>query len=152
MPLCINEESFQVNAFLLNIGNDINVILGTPWLALKCFTWDFSTIELQYYRNGHSISIAAVQPRRAPATVLALLAPPPITRTRQEQPALPQLQAPSSPPRNITNRASRLGRPDALDNIGTIALVFDNLRRAELQKRELRHLAFAIIQGTAASA
>ena len=33
VQLCIDVESFHVNAFLLDIGNNIDIALGTPWLA-----------------------------------------------------------------------------------------------------------------------
>ena len=66
VPLCIDTESFQIGTFPFEIGNNIDVILGTPWLAdLGCFTWDFSTTELHYFRNGRSIYFNAI--RAAPA-------------------------------------------------------------------------------------
>ena len=79
MLLRIDADIFYIDAYLLDIGNDIDIILGTPWLAgLGCLTWDFSTMELQYFHNGHPITFTIVQPRHAPAIIHALPAPPPI--------------------------------------------------------------------------
>jgi hypothetical protein len=40
---------------------DVDIILGTSSLAgLKRLTWDFSTMELQYYRNGHPITFTTI--------------------------------------------------------------------------------------------
>jgi hypothetical protein len=33
VPLRVDAEVFDIDAFLLDIGNDIDIILGTPWLA-----------------------------------------------------------------------------------------------------------------------
>jgi len=33
VPLRIGSDVFDVNAYLLDLGHDIDVILGTPWLA-----------------------------------------------------------------------------------------------------------------------
>jgi hypothetical protein len=126
-PLRIDTEIFYIDAFLLNIDNDIDIILSTPWLAgLGRMTWDFSTMELQYYRNGHPITFTTVLPQCAPPTVLALPAPPPIRSAPRE--------APPSPPRDIMNRASRSRRPNTLDQFNTTNVVFDHLRRAVLQQ------------------
>jgi hypothetical protein len=52
VPLWIDAEVFDINAYLLDIGNDIDIIPGTPWLAsLGLLTWDFSTLQLQYHRK-----------------------------------------------------------------------------------------------------
>lgn len=70
IPLHIDTETFYIDAFLLDIGNDIDIILGTPWLAsLGRVTWDFSTMEFEYHRNRHPTSFTIVRPRRAMATV-----------------------------------------------------------------------------------
>jgi hypothetical protein len=43
----IDGAVFDIDAYLLNIGNDVDVILGTPWLAaLVHVTWDFATMQL----------------------------------------------------------------------------------------------------------
>ena len=63
MLLRIDADIFYIDAYLLDIGNDIDIILGTPWLAgLGCLTWDFSTMELQYIRNGYPITFTTVRP------------------------------------------------------------------------------------------
>jgi hypothetical protein len=47
VPLCIDTDVFYIDAFLLDIENDIDIVLGTPWLAgLGHLTWDFTTMEL----------------------------------------------------------------------------------------------------------
>jgi len=33
VPLCIDSEVFYIDAFLLDIGNNIDIALGTPWLV-----------------------------------------------------------------------------------------------------------------------
>jgi hypothetical protein len=45
--LCIDNEVSTIDVFLLDIGNNINVVLGTPWLAsLRRLMWDFTSMEL----------------------------------------------------------------------------------------------------------
>jgi hypothetical protein len=45
-PLRIDNEVYTIDVFLLNIS-DINIVLGTPWLAsLQHLTWDFTSMEL----------------------------------------------------------------------------------------------------------
>jgi hypothetical protein len=40
VPLRINTDIFYIDAYLLDIGNDVDIILGTPWLAdLGRLTW-----------------------------------------------------------------------------------------------------------------
>jgi hypothetical protein len=121
-----NDKAFNIDAFLLDIGNDIDVILGTPWLArLGCLTWDLTTMELQYHDHGCPVTFASLRPQRRLTMVLALPAPAPIRRAAREH------QAPSSPPCNITLRASRSKRPNALDQFSSICVpVFTELRRA----------------------
>jgi hypothetical protein len=49
--------TFNINTNLLNIGNNIDVILGTPWLAsFGCVTQDFPNIERQYVCNRQLFS------------------------------------------------------------------------------------------------
>jgi len=129
IPLCIDVETSQSNAFLLDIGNDVDTILGTPGLA--DLDRDFTAMELHYYRDGSPISFTTVLPRRTPQTVLALPAPPPITLAPREQPAPPQ--APSSTPRHIMNRASQFCLTSAFDYGITIDTVFNHLFRTILQ-------------------
>jgi hypothetical protein len=121
VPLCIDADIY-IDAYLLDIGNDVNIILGTPWFAgLGRLTWDFSAMELQHFRNSHPITFTTVHPRHAPATIRALPAPPLIKRATQEAMSL-------SPPRNILNRANRARRPNALDYIDTTNIIFEHLR------------------------
>jgi hypothetical protein len=47
--LHINADIFYIDAYLLDIGNDVEIILGTPWLAglgrltWTCPPWSYST-------------------------------------------------------------------------------------------------------------
>jgi predicted aspartyl protease len=65
-PLRIDNEVSTIDVFLLDIGNDINVVLGTLWLAsLRCLMWDFTSMELEYHDRG-----CVVTPPRAPGATL----------------------------------------------------------------------------------
>lgn len=140
VPLRIDAEIFYIDAFLLNIGNDIDIILGTPWLAsLGRLTWDF-TMEFEYYRNGNPTSFTTIRPRWTSATVRALLAPPPIQRVPQE--------AATSPPRDVMMPASHSRYATALNQVNATDAVFDWLRQVVLQQHELRHMALAVTDGT----
>jgi hypothetical protein len=76
VPLCIGSDAFDIDVFLLNIGNDIDVVLGTPWLAsLGHVTWNFTSMELLYFRNGRLHTFRAPLRRQTPMTVLALPVP-----------------------------------------------------------------------------
>ena len=99
-------------------------------------------MQLQYVRNGRLFTFTTVQRRHTPATVLALPAPPPIERATRTA-TLP-------PPRNILSRASRARHPNALDYIDMIDVIFDHMRQATLQQRELRTITMAISNGVAA--
>lgn len=49
-PIIINRDIFHIDAVLLDIGNNVDVILSMPWLArLGRVTWDFTTMELLHY-------------------------------------------------------------------------------------------------------
>jgi hypothetical protein len=53
VPLRIDADIFYIDAYLVDISNDVDIILGTPWLAgLGRLTWDFTTVRLQYICNG----------------------------------------------------------------------------------------------------
>lgn len=79
VPLRIASDIFDVNAFLMDIGNDIDVILGAPWLAgLGRITWDFMDLELHYIKNGRSHTLLAQCQHRTQPSMRALLAPPPM--------------------------------------------------------------------------
>ena len=105
VPLGIDADVFDIDTYLLDIGNNVDIILDTAWLVgLGCLTWDFSTMELQYINNGHPITFTTMQPQRTLATVHALPAPPPIYQVQEEAPL---------PPRNILSRASQARHPNA---------------------------------------
>lgn len=90
IPLYIDAKTFQSNAFLLDIDNDINIILGTlGWVDLGRLTWDFTTMEVQYYYDRRPISFTTVLPQHTPQIVLTLPAPPPVTLAPWEQLAPP---------------------------------------------------------------
>ena len=60
VPLRIDADVFDIDAYLLDIGNDVDIILSTPWLAsLGRLTWDFTTM-LQYVRNGSLFTFTTV--------------------------------------------------------------------------------------------
>jgi hypothetical protein len=47
VPLCINEARFDIDTYILDIGNKVDVILGMPWLVnLGCVFWDFINMQL----------------------------------------------------------------------------------------------------------
>ena len=47
VPLRIDAKTFQIDAFLLDIGNNSDVILKTPWLAnIGRVTWDFNSMVM----------------------------------------------------------------------------------------------------------
>jgi hypothetical protein len=98
VPLCIGSDAFDIDAFLLDIGNDIDVVLGTPWLAsLGRVTWDFTSMELLYFRNGYlHINCAALR-RQTPTTVLTLPAPHPML--------CDAWTSPPHSPHNVMNRS-----------------------------------------------
>lgn len=103
------------------IGNDIDVILGTPWLAsLGCLTWDFATMEFSYYRPGRLLHFTTARPRCSTPTVIALPPPTPLQRATRE--------AAPSPPHEVTLRATRSRRPTAFDRIDDTAPVFAEMR------------------------
>jgi hypothetical protein len=59
--LRVDDEVFTIDAFLLDIGNDIDVVLGTPWLAsLGRLTWDFTTMDLQYHDRGRPVTLTSL--------------------------------------------------------------------------------------------
>jgi hypothetical protein len=64
VPLCIDAETFQSDAFLLDISNDVDTILGTPGLAN--LDRDFTAMELHYYHDRCPISFTTVLRRRTP--------------------------------------------------------------------------------------
>nr|AWA44959.1 hypothetical protein LOC101753448 [Saccharum spontaneum] len=129
---------------VLDIGNDVNVILSTPWLAgLVRVTWDFATMQLQHIRNGHPVTFTTACPQQAKLTVLALPAPPSIRQAREMAPP---------PPRNILSKASRACLPNALDFIDSSDIIFEHLHRAVLRQRELATIAMAISDGVEAQA
>jgi hypothetical protein len=100
VPLCIDSDAFDIDAYLLNISYDFDVVLGTPWLAsLGHVVFDFTDMELQYICNGRKHTFHATLCRQAPTIVLALSAPPPMVRVAQTSPPLP--------PRNVMNRSQR---------------------------------------------
>jgi hypothetical protein len=135
----IDADILYINAYLLDIGN--NIIIDTPWLAgLRCLTWDFTTMQLQYICNRRLFTVTTVQRRHAPATILALPAPPPIERATRDV-ARP-------PPRNILSRPSRVRHPNALNLISTWGAV-DEVRQAVQQQWELCQVATTINDMTA---
>lgn len=76
VPLHIDTETFHIDTLLVDIGNDIDVILGTPWLAnIGIITWNFTSLEMQFQRNGHTVNLSSLQDHYLDQHVLALPAP-----------------------------------------------------------------------------
>jgi hypothetical protein len=99
VPLRISSDAFNIDAFLLDIGNDVDVVLGTPWLAsLGRVTWDFTDMEMLYFRDGRPHTFHAAHHRQVPTLVRALSALPPVVRTPDPSP-------PPHPPRHPMNRS-----------------------------------------------
>lgn len=47
VPLRIDGDAFDIDAYLLDIDNDVDVILGMPWLVSPgSITWNFTDMEL----------------------------------------------------------------------------------------------------------
>jgi hypothetical protein len=79
VPLRISSDAFDIDTFLLNIVNDVDVVLGTPWLAsLGRVTWDFTDMEMLYFHDGRPHTFHVAHHRQVPTPVWALTAPPPM--------------------------------------------------------------------------
>jgi hypothetical protein len=77
VPLRIDGETFQIDTFLLSIGDDIDVIVGTPWLADVGNTLeDFASLEMQFQWGNHIVTFTNILDCRAFLQSLALTAPP----------------------------------------------------------------------------
>lgn len=139
VPLRIASDIFEINAFLLGIGNDIDVILGAPWLAsLGRITWDFSNLELRYTSNGWLHTLTAIRQHRVQSTVQALPAPPPMVQTNSENRSTD----------NPMNRSNRARLPNATDFIkNSEAAIFSHIRHAVERQHELRRMQNAIKAG-----
>jgi hypothetical protein len=49
VSLCIDGGTFQIDAFLLPIGNNIDIILGPPWMKnMGKAIWDFTSLQMQF--------------------------------------------------------------------------------------------------------
>lgn len=65
VPLRIDTKTFHIDALLVDISNDIDVILGTPWLAdIGSITWNFASLEMEFQRNGQTITFTSIQDHR----------------------------------------------------------------------------------------
>jgi hypothetical protein len=90
----------DADTHLLDIGNNTDIIVGTPWLTIHDrMMRDLTNIELQCVHNGRLFSFIATPHRHAPMTILALMTLPPSKHATQAT-MLP-------PPRNILSSASR---------------------------------------------
>jgi hypothetical protein len=64
VPLRMGSDAFDIDVFLLNIGNNINIVLGTPWLvSLSHVTWDFNDMEMTYFHDGRPHTFRATHRR-----------------------------------------------------------------------------------------
>jgi hypothetical protein len=49
MPLHIATETFQIGAFLVDLGVDIDIVLGMPWMAdLGSILWNFASLTVTF--------------------------------------------------------------------------------------------------------
>jgi hypothetical protein len=61
VPVSINTEEFHSDALLLDMGNAVDIILGTPWLAnMGIIAWNFELMEMQFQRNGRTINLLGI--------------------------------------------------------------------------------------------
>lgn len=61
VPLRIDSETFQIDTFLLSIGDDIDVILGTPWLAdISNVLWNFASLETQFQWGTYRVTLSSI--------------------------------------------------------------------------------------------
>jgi hypothetical protein len=57
VPLHIDNEYFQIDALMMDIRSDINIVLGMPWLeAIGRIKWDFTSREMQFQRGQRTVS------------------------------------------------------------------------------------------------
>ena len=119
VPLRMDTKTFHIDALLLDIGNDIDIILGTPWLTnIGIITWNFESIEMQFQRNDCTIKLSGIQNPHERRIVLALPAPVPI------QP-LPVQGGQQQQPHYNMLLTSTPWQPNALDRISSQSVVFD---------------------------
>jgi hypothetical protein len=101
---------FNIDAFLLDISNNIDIILGLPWLTiLGHVTWDFTTMELLYFCNGHPYILNIVPRQQAPTTNLALIA--------HQLGVHIAWSSTTHIPHPVTNRSQHVRLPNSLNNI-----------------------------------
>ena len=109
----IGNDIFRIDVLLLDIGNNFYVMLSMPWLtSLGCITWDFTTMELLYFRNGHPYRLHTMPRRQAPTTILALPTHQPMLRI--------SWTSTTHVPHTVMNRAQCAHLPNALDNIDNL--------------------------------
>jgi hypothetical protein len=116
----------DANTHLLDIGNNTDVIIGTPWLTSHDRVTQYLTnIELQCVHNGQLFSFIATPHRHAPPTIRALMTPPSERATRAT--TLP-------PPRNILSPTSRDHHANTLNPTNTTDKISKHLRQATVQQ------------------
>ena len=110
IPIHISNDIFHIDVLLLDISNNIDVVLGMPWLiSLGHVMWDFTTMELLYFRNGCPNMLCTTPHCQVHTTVLALSAPQPMTHTTWT--STPHL------PHTMINRSQRARLPNVVDHI-----------------------------------
>lgn len=66
-PLRINGETFPIDAFLLPIGDDIDIILGALWLTdISNTLWNFASLQMQFQRDDRTVTFTSIPYFRAP--------------------------------------------------------------------------------------
>jgi hypothetical protein len=102
IPLRIHTKTFQIDAFLLSIGDDIDVILGAPCLAdVENTPWNFTSLEMQFHWSNCMVTFTSIPDHRAPLQPLtpappaSTPAPPPATWPVAPTAQLPRLSSPT---------------------------------------------------------
>ena len=110
IPIHISNDIFHIDVLLLDISNNIDIILGLPWLTiLGHVTWDFTTMELLYFCNEHPYILNIVPRQQAPTTNLALIA--------HQLGVHIAWSSTTHIPHPVTNRSQHVRLPNSLNNI-----------------------------------
>jgi hypothetical protein len=138
------QRIFRIDVFLLDIDDNIDVVLGMPWLTrLGCVAWDVNAMELLYYHNGRANIFRAAPRHQASSTMLALPAPQPMVHLAWSSSThVPQI---------VINRSQHARYPTALDNVNNMDDVIFNCMRQAAMEEELRFIDGVISEGQAAN-
>lgn len=125
VPLRVDNETFHIDALLVDTGNDVDVILSTPWLAdIDNILWNFASLEIQFRRGEGTITFTSVQDRRPLQHVLALPALAPILLAPRQVVPPPRSPSPPPLPHYDMTRPTTPRQPNTLDKISSRATIF----------------------------